>query len=329
MSSSRCISIRWSRSRRRSRRASCSRELQAIEARDGRVRASGGRRARSTSTSSASTTKRSTSRPHVPHPELANRAFWQRELAELREVSDDTTATQRARARAADVGAGVREASRAHRPRDDAARASGRTSMRSPTTSGGRGCDAGLLHDALKDAPTNRSCARWSATSRDEPQMLARPGRGRAASSARRAPPCAARAVRYHTVGYLDWDRTGRALYMADFLEPGRSFARRDRAFLAAQVPHDFDGVFRQVAARATGVVAARGLLALSGDRRALERHPVKRRVASSSASSRRDQRAALGVMALRDRGEPAARRSAPRAARFARPTASAFAFRC
>jgi hypothetical protein len=34
---------------------------------------------------------------------------------------------------------------------------------------------------------------------------------------------------------------------MADFLEPGRNFLRRDRAFLAEQVPHDFDGVFRQV----------------------------------------------------------------------------------
>jgi 2-amino-4-hydroxy-6-hydroxymethyldihydropteridine diphosphokinase len=34
---------------------------------------------------------------------------------------------------------------------------------------------------------------------------------------------------------------------MADYLEPGRPFARTDRAFLAAQVPHDFDGVFRQV----------------------------------------------------------------------------------
>jgi HD superfamily phosphohydrolase YqeK len=34
---------------------------------------------------------------------------------------------------------------------------------------------------------------------------------------------------------------------MADFLEPGRGFAKRDRAFLASQVAHDFDGVFRQV----------------------------------------------------------------------------------
>jgi HD superfamily phosphohydrolase YqeK len=34
---------------------------------------------------------------------------------------------------------------------------------------------------------------------------------------------------------------------MGDFLEPGRRFSREDRAFLAAQVPHDFDRVFRQV----------------------------------------------------------------------------------
>lgn len=53
-------------------------------------------------------------------------------------------------------------------------------------------------------------------------------------------------AVRWHTVGYPHWDRTGRALFMADFLEPGRRFMVADRAFLAAQLPHNFDGVFRQ-----------------------------------------------------------------------------------
>jgi len=54
-------------------------------------------------------------------------------------------------------------------------------------------------------------------------------------------------AVRWHTVGSPAWDRTGRALFMADFLEPGRRFMTADRAFLAAQLPHNFDGVFRQV----------------------------------------------------------------------------------
>jgi 2-amino-4-hydroxy-6-hydroxymethyldihydropteridine diphosphokinase len=34
---------------------------------------------------------------------------------------------------------------------------------------------------------------------------------------------------------------------MADFLEPGRSFAKAERTYLARQVPHDFDGTLRQV----------------------------------------------------------------------------------
>ena len=54
-------------------------------------------------------------------------------------------------------------------------------------------------------------------------------------------------AVRWHTIGCAAWDRVGRALYMADFLDPGRGFARDDRAYLAHQVPTDFDGTFRQV----------------------------------------------------------------------------------
>src|SRR3712207_8721147 len=37
-------------------------------------------------------------------------------------------------------------------------------------------------------------------------------------------------AVRHHTVGCAAWGRVGRALYMADFLEPGREFGRGDRA---------------------------------------------------------------------------------------------------
>lgn len=54
-------------------------------------------------------------------------------------------------------------------------------------------------------------------------------------------------AIRWHTTGNAYWEPVGRALYMADFLEPGRSFMRKDRAFLARAVPNDFDGVFRQV----------------------------------------------------------------------------------
>lgn len=106
--------------------------------------------------------------------------------------------------------------------------------------------DAGRYHDALKDAPDNELRALVGDIAY-EPQMLHGP-----AAAARLERDGETRrglldAVRYHTIGYLDWDRTGRALYMADFLEPGRSFSKRSRAFLAAQVPSDFDGVFEQV----------------------------------------------------------------------------------
>ncbi len=106
--------------------------------------------------------------------------------------------------------------------------------------------DAGRYHDALKDAP-DEELRELVGHVTYEPQMLHGP-----AAAARLERDGETRkgmldAVRYHTIGYLDWDRTGRALYMADFLEPGRSFAKRDRAFLATQVPSNFDGVFQQV----------------------------------------------------------------------------------
>jgi 2-amino-4-hydroxy-6-hydroxymethyldihydropteridine diphosphokinase len=106
--------------------------------------------------------------------------------------------------------------------------------------------DAGRTHDALKDAPDAELFALVGDVTY-EPQMLHGPAAAVRLERDGEARRTVLDAVRYHTVGYPAWDRTGRALYMADFLEPGRSFSRRDRAFLAAQVPHDFDGVFRQV----------------------------------------------------------------------------------
>ncbi len=106
--------------------------------------------------------------------------------------------------------------------------------------------DAGRLHDALRDAP--ESVLRDLTGDPSSPAevlhgpaaatLLAREGEDRAEVLA---------AVRWHTLGSADWGRVGRALYMADFLDPGRRFAPADRAFLAAHVRHDFDGVFRQV----------------------------------------------------------------------------------
>ena len=105
---------------------------------------------------------------------------------------------------------------------------------------------AGRLHDALRDAPEQelRSMAK---DPHREAELLHGPAVANLLAERGEATESVLNAIRYHTVGSPDWDRTGKALYMADFLEPGRGFSRRDRAFLATQVPHDFDGVFRQV----------------------------------------------------------------------------------
>ena len=107
--------------------------------------------------------------------------------------------------------------------------------------------DAGRFHDALRDAPE----ALLRALAGDPPgyaiEMLHGPA---AAEQLRRDGETRSEvldAVRHHTVGSAAWGRVGRALYMADYLEPGRKFSRADRAYLAAQVPLDFDGTFRQV----------------------------------------------------------------------------------
>ncbi|UCG84752.1 MAG: hypothetical protein JSW71_12410 [Gemmatimonadota bacterium] len=71
-------------------------------------------------------------------------------------------------------------------------------------------------------------------------------------------------AVRYHSVGYAEWELVGQILYLADYLEPGRSFHTVEHESLTAAVPSDVIGTLRSVAAlRVAGTMAAgRPLLA-------------------------------------------------------------------
>lgn len=106
--------------------------------------------------------------------------------------------------------------------------------------------DAGRLHDALRDADERE--LRSLVPDLDMPLGVLH------------GPAAAARlerngerrtdvldAVRWHTLGHADWERTGDALYMADFLEPGRSFDVARRAALSDTVPDDFAGALREV----------------------------------------------------------------------------------
>lgn len=106
--------------------------------------------------------------------------------------------------------------------------------------------DAGRWHDALRDA-TEGELREWTPGLDRPVEVLHGPAAARRLEAEGERREAVLEAVRWHTVGHGRWARVGRALFMADFLEPGRNFLRADRAFLAEHLVHDFDGVFRQV----------------------------------------------------------------------------------
>lgn len=106
--------------------------------------------------------------------------------------------------------------------------------------------DAGRLHDAMRDAdePTLRALTRDEVTPVD---MLHGPAAAVRLLADGETRGDLLAAIRHHTIGSADWARLGRALYMADYLEPGRSFDEEERSRLAEAVPTRFDQVFREV----------------------------------------------------------------------------------
>ena len=107
-------------------------------------------------------------------------------------------------------------------------------------------CDAGWWHDALRDA--DELTLRDMTGDRVSPVgLLHGPAAALRLEALGEQRADVLEAIRWHTVGHDGWTDTGRALYMADFLEPGRTFMQSDRAFLASLVPVAFDRVFRQV----------------------------------------------------------------------------------
>lgn len=122
--------------------------------------------------------------------------------------------------------------------------------------------DAATWHDAVRDAPEATLRAWLAGSDVDATAMDVALLHGPAAAVRLAADGERRRdvldAVRWHTVGSIEWGPTGRALYMADFLDPGRNFARAERAALAQRVPRDFDGAFRDaVAMRVQWAVSA------------------------------------------------------------------------
>lgn len=140
----------------------------------------------------------------------------------------------------------VTESRRAHIGRVVALLERWSDAMALPPEEHGAWRDAGLWHDALRDL--DEATLRTETGDQERPVgLLHGPAAALRLEGSGEERADVLEAIRWHTTGLASWRRTGRALYMADFLEPGRRFMQADRAFLAAQVPSAFDAVFRQV----------------------------------------------------------------------------------
>lgn len=109
---------------------------------------------------------------------------------------------------------------------------------------------AAWLHDALRDADPAELRDHVPLECRSLPGLLLH---GPATAARLRTEgvfdEALLNAVGYHTLGHPELDGAGRALYLADFLEPGRGFLPAWRASLRARMPGAMAPVLRDVVA--------------------------------------------------------------------------------
>jgi|DewCreStandDraft_5_1066085.scaffolds.fasta_scaffold07595_6 HD superfamily phosphohydrolase YqeK len=111
---------------------------------------------------------------------------------------------------------------------------------------------AGILHDALRDADPDH-LRPWV-----EPRFLHWPpalwhGPATAARLGEAVDADVRQAIAYHSVGAGDLGELGRALYLADFLDPARAWGRQWRAALLARLPSELGAVLEEVVAARLG----------------------------------------------------------------------------
>lgn len=125
---------------------------------------------------------------------------------------------------------------------------------------------AGLAHDLLRDADPDTLRMHLPPTLADLPDPILH---GPAVAERLRLGGVEdgelLTAVAYHTIGDARFGRLARALYAADFLEPGRSFMSDWRAERRVRMPSDFDAVVRDVASLRLRNLIERGSAVLPG----------------------------------------------------------------
>lgn len=110
---------------------------------------------------------------------------------------------------------------------------------------------AAHLHDVLRDAPPDGLRKRASPRVADLPdRVLHGPVAAERLREEGVTDEALLRAVAFHTLGHPDLDRLGRALFAADFLEPGRDLRNAWRARLRARMPDEMDDVVLEILTR-------------------------------------------------------------------------------
>lgn len=107
---------------------------------------------------------------------------------------------------------------------------------------------AGMLHDGLREAPPEELRPLVPATFRHLTGGLLH---GPAAAERLRQDGVTdepvLRAIAYHTIGHPDLDALGRALFIADYIEPGRRYEPNRLAKLRGRMPAELDSVLVDV----------------------------------------------------------------------------------
>lgn len=110
--------------------------------------------------------------------------------------------------------------------------------MRASPAETDRWLRAGVLHDAVKDAPTE-ALAQLADVTWGIPKLLHGPAAAVLAARNGETDLGVLAAVRYHSVGFAGWDDAGRMLYLADYLEPGRRGLPESLHALRERVPQN------------------------------------------------------------------------------------------
>jgi 2-amino-4-hydroxy-6-hydroxymethyldihydropteridine diphosphokinase len=105
----------------------------------------------------------------------------------------------------------------------------------------------GYLHDALRDAKPDVLRAALSRPLDQPDEVIHGPAAADLLRQGGVTDEPLLTAIAFHTLGSADFDDLGKALYVADFLEPGRKIQPKWRARLRDEMPDGLDSVAQSV----------------------------------------------------------------------------------